>query len=74
MDCQRVDVLFTNGHEIKTPVFNAEDPDLPEEFKKIELKDIRPTYKGTRTGPRSNSRRSQHGSVRSAILSSDTNR
>jgi len=41
MGYQRVDVRFTNGRELKdVVVFNAEDLEVPEEFAKVEIRDV----------------------------------
>lgn len=42
MGYQRVDVLFIDGRELRDAlVFNAEHLDLPEQFEKAEIQDIR---------------------------------
>ncbi len=42
MGYQRVDVRFANGRELKDAVvFNAEDLEVPEEFAKAEIEDVR---------------------------------
>lgn len=42
MGYQRVDVRFTNGRELTdVMVFNAEDLEVPDEFARAEVKDLR---------------------------------
>lgn len=42
MGYQRVDVRFCNGRELKNVVvFNAEEIEVPDEFAKTEIKDVR---------------------------------
>jgi len=42
MGYQRVDLRLKDGREVKdVPVFNAEELDLPDEFARVGIKDVR---------------------------------